>query len=126
MLESVLGFDRADDYAFLDCVPEGALAGIERAGEFDSPDDIRLATCEQGDLGPIASVPMSHGLKTYLSGLIRGKIPDKRLLFSGAWVSVQNLLDVFNASKEATLVDKSAHLPGCVRQQSKIRVPWRS
>ena len=123
MLESVLGFDRADDYAFLDCVPEGALAGIERAGEFDSPDDIRLATCEQGDLGPIASVPMSHGLKTYLSGLIRGKIPDKRLLFSGAWVSVQNLLDVFNASKKQHWSTKA--LISLVAYDNKARFVFR-
>ena len=123
MLESVLGFDRADDYAFLDLVPEGALAGVERAGEFDSPDDIRLATCEQGDLGPIASVPMSHNLKTYLSGLIRGKIQDKRLIFSGAWVSVQNVLDVFNASKKQHWSTKA--LISLVAYDSKARFVFR-
>ena len=123
VLESDLGFDRADDYAFLDCVPEGALAGVERAGEFDSPDDPKLATCEQGDLAPIANVPMSHNLKTYLSGFIRGKIQDKRLIFSGVWVSVQNVLDVFNAEKRQHWSTKA--LISLVASDNKARFVFR-
>ena len=89
MLESDLGFDRADDFAFLDMVPEGVLAGVGRAGEFDSPNDPRLATCEKDELAPIANVPMSHHLKTFLSGLIRGKIQDKRLMLIPGWDILQ-------------------------------------
>ena len=73
---------------------------MERAGEFDSPNDPRLVDCEQHQLAPISNVPMSHPLKTFLSGLIRGKIQDKRLIFSGAWVSVQNVLEANTVKKQ--------------------------
>ena len=66
---------------------------------------------------------MSHNLKTYLSGLIRGKIQDKRLIFSGAWVSVQNVLDVFNASKKQHWSTKA--LISLVAYDSKARFVFR-
>ena len=66
---------------------------------------------------------MSHNLKTYLSGLIRGKIEDKRLIFSGAWVSVQNVLDVFNESKRQHWSTKA--LISLVAYDNKARFVFR-
>ena len=123
VMKSDLGFHREDDYAFMDILPEGSLASIERVNEFQSPEDPRLVTCEQSDLPPIADVPMSHPLKTFLSGLIRGKISNKKLLFSGVWLSVQNVLDVFNEVKHQQWSTKA--LISLVAHDSKARFVFK-
>ena len=106
-------------------------SGGSRGGAAHDP---RLATCEQDELAPIANVPMSHRLKIYLSSLIRGNIQDKRLIFSDAWVSVQNVLDAFNTVKKQHWSTKT--LIGRLRQQGgscsavTLRIPeptsWRN
>ena len=76
----------------------GTLPSVERAHEFD-PDDERLVDCEQKGLAPVTEAPMSHKLKTFLSGLIRGKIPSNKIIFSGPWIFVQNVIEVFSEMK---------------------------
>ena len=73
-------------------VPEGELPQMERAHLLE-PDDPRLVVCEQANLAPVSDIPMSHNLKTYLSGLIKGSTPHKKIIFSCPWISAQNVAE---------------------------------
>ena len=57
MLESVLGFDRADDYAFLDCVPEGALAGMKGPASSTRRTISGWLHASRATLGPLPACP---------------------------------------------------------------------